>query len=171
MTIGSIIALIIIAFFGLYGYRTGFLRSLGAIVGIVIGAVVAVNHYGSVASFLLPFLGNNGVIAGIVGFTILFMAVQSAVGLLFLLLDRAFKLVAIIPGLKAMNKLGGFILGVLEGALIVGVVLNAYTQLPLPDGVKATPIVSPWLNTLMTVSTSVLPGFKTALGSATTLLR
>ena len=53
------IALIVIAGFGILGFAIGLIRSLGSIVGIVVGSVAATNYYRAVGGFLLPFLGKN----------------------------------------------------------------------------------------------------------------
>lgn len=151
------IALIVIAGFGILGFVTGLIRSLGSIVGIVVGSVVATNYYRAVGGFLLTFLGKNEFLAGMTAFILLFFITTAVVGFGFLLIDRFFKLAAVIPGLKALNKLGGLLFGLVEGALIVGVILNAYTQLPV---IRATmPDISnaPVLQFLASSTKSVLP--------------
>lgn len=165
------IALVIIIGFGLYGFATGLIRVIGSIVGVIIGAGVAVHYYTQVGGFLLPFLGNNQLVAGITAFTLLFFFSSSVVGMVFYLVDRLFKLVAIIPGLKAINRVAGLVAGLIEGILVVGVVLNAYVQLPLPKTTQPTVQNAPLLHAVMATTKTIVPGYRKALDSADTLLK
>lgn len=159
------IALIVIAGFGILGFVTGLIRSLGSIVGIVVGSVVATNYYRAVGGFLLPFLGKNEFLAGMTAFVLLFFVTTAVVGIAFLMIDRFFKLAAVIPGLKALNKLGGLLFGLVEGALIVGVVLNAYTQLPVIRTTQPDITNAPVLIFLASSTKAVLPWLTTTLSN------
>lgn len=164
MITATTIVLIVIGGFALLGFSTGLIRSVGSIVGIIIGSVVASHNYAVVGGFLLPFLGHNEFIAGMTAFVFLFFITTAVVGFVFLFLDRMFKLVAVIPGLKALNRLGGLVFGIIEGALIVGVVLNAYMQLPVLR-TKQPDVSAPVLQFLSASTKTVMPWLTSTLTS------
>lgn len=171
MLTAQTIALIIIAGFALFGFASGLIRGIGSIVGIILGAIVATKNFAAVGGFLLPFLGGNKLVAGVTAYLLLFLAMSALIGFLFLSLDRIFQLVAIIPGLKALNRIGGLLLGIVEGVLIVGVIFNAYTQLPLPRTTESQAKDSALIRFSMRTAKIVLPGYSKALERAKTIIQ
>lgn len=128
----STLAAVILGF-GIVGFSAGLIQGIGSIVGLVVGVVLASRSYQSVGGFLLPLVGGNQIAAAILGFALVLFFTSKAIGLVFYFIDRAFKLVAILPGTVFLNRLGGLTLGLIEGVFVVGVTLNLVVRLPLSE--------------------------------------
>jgi len=114
---------IFIIFFGFcwFGFWRGLIQTLGSIVGIFLGAILASRWYDQV----IPILGMNETPATrIIVFILLFILIVKLTGLLFQIIHKSFKIAAFLPGLKTLNRFAGLVLGAVEGALFLGVVLN-----------------------------------------------
>lgn len=122
-TLTDVILIVILAIFVIGGFVLGLIQAIGALVGLVFGAWVAANSYLPVADWLTPIiLGHSGT-AKVIAFTVIFILVNRLVGLLFWLINKAFNLISIIPFLKSINRLGGVILGLIEGVLVLGLII------------------------------------------------
>lgn len=113
------------------GWLTGLIQSIGGLIGLLLATILAPRFAGPFGEFLTPVFGNSEVIAKIVAFFLVFMIITRLVGILFILVNRAFNMIAILPGMKIMNRLGGAIFGFLEGALFLGIILQYAVRLPL----------------------------------------
>lgn len=113
--------LIVFLGFAWFGFWRGLIETAGSILGIFIGVILASRWYESVISF---FHLNDTTGMKIAAFIILFVLIAKVTGVLAQAISKAFSSVAILPGLKSLNRLGGLVLGALEGALILGVILN-----------------------------------------------
>lgn len=116
---------LIIIFFGFVfgGFALGLIRAVGAIVGLGLGTWAAGHYFMPLAERLTPIFGGNGSLANIIAFLIIFIIVNRLTVLAFHLLNKVFNLIAIIPFLKSLNRLGGMILGAAEGILTSGLIL------------------------------------------------
>ncbi|MFH1171788.1 MAG: CvpA family protein, partial [bacterium] len=131
MTTLEILLLVVVLGFGIAGFGAGLIQAIGSLVGVFVGTAVATRSYERVAGIALPIFGGNEIAASITSFIFLFLVTSRLVGLIVHILDKAFKFLAIFPGLKMLNRLGGFALGIIEGILVIGVVLNLVLRLPL----------------------------------------
>ncbi len=123
MTIFDAILLIIWAGFVFYGFFYGLIRYIGLFFGVIIGIFVAIRTYTLLFDYIeLIFIGFTGV-GHVVSFIIVFGLVNNVVLFGFIVLDKIFKLVSIIPFLKTFNRLGGALLGLFLGASVLGVIL------------------------------------------------
>lgn len=127
---------LIIVFFGFVfgGFALGLIRAVGAIVGLGLGTWVAGHYFMPAADWLAPFLGGNSSIANIISFLMIFIIVNRLVVLAFHLLDKAFHIIAIIPFLKSLNRIGGVILGAAEGILTIGVIIYVIAKFAPDSG-------------------------------------
>lgn len=110
--------LIILGGFVLYGFWFGLIHMIGSLLGIFIGAFAAARFYVAGADWL-TFLGNDN-LAKVIAFIVIFIVVSKLVGLVFFLIDKAFRFVAVIPFLVTFNRLLGAGLGFVEGVLALG---------------------------------------------------
>lgn len=154
----EIVLLVVVLGFALYGAMLGLLQGIGSIIGLFVGYAVATHYVNGIAHFLTPLFGGNKIAAVITGFTILFVLASKLVGLLFYFLDKIFKLVAIFPGLKLLDSIGGFVLGLLEGIVIVGISLNILTHVPVPGG-TATAVEQSSMLKFFRATSHVVTGF------------
>lgn len=167
MTTLEIILLAVVAGFGIGGFSAGLIQAVGSIVGAVVGTVVATRVYESVAGFALPLFGGNQIAAAVTSFILIFSVVSAVVGILVRVIDKAYKLIAIFPGLKSLNRLGGLVFGLLEGAIVVGVMLNLVMRLPLsPETVRMLQD-SFWTKNFLAIGGWLLPLFPAAVEKVT----
>lgn len=130
------------------GFAGGFIYKVGTTIGGLIGLVVAGRTY----NFF-----HGGFWAQVLSFMLIFGVIANVVGLFFKVLNRVFNLVAIIPGMKLINRIGGGALGLIEGAFFSGLILLFVQQLALPAWAGAG-IDHSWVaKELMELGRSLLP--------------
>ncbi|MFA5020611.1 MAG: CvpA family protein [Patescibacteria group bacterium] len=117
--------ILIIIFFGFVfsGFAMGMIRSIGAIAGLAAGTWVAGHYFVAPADWLTPIIGGNGSLAKIISFFVIFLLVDRLTVFIFKIINRGFRLLSILPFLKTLNRLGGVILGAVEGILALGLVI------------------------------------------------
>ncbi|MFH0874010.1 MAG: CvpA family protein [Candidatus Komeilibacteria bacterium] len=120
-----IIAVLIIFFFK--GFRAGIIGSLGWIIGLVAGVWAAGKYVEQAASWLDQWLHNPSWSA-VLGFIGVLLIVMVIIGLFFWLAN---KIVNFVPFVGVVNRFFGGILGIIEGALLIGVALWFILILPL----------------------------------------
>ncbi|MFH1098678.1 MAG: CvpA family protein, partial [Candidatus Uhrbacteria bacterium] len=107
------------------------------LVGVVVGAFIAGRLFDPAAQTLAWAFGGNVNLARVVLFLLIFAIVNRLVGFVFYLIERAFKIIAILPFLSSINRLGGAVLGFLEGIIVLGAALYLTTKFPLGAGFTA----------------------------------
>ncbi|MBI3120050.1 MAG: CvpA family protein [Candidatus Kerfeldbacteria bacterium] len=116
----NIALVIVLALSALSGFRKGLIYAVGGILGFIVATFLASRWYeglgetfgGSIASEIISFIVLYVLISGVI---------MWGVGLI----NSTFNLIAIIPGMKLLNRLLGTVVGVLEGALFIGIVVLA----------------------------------------------
>jgi len=160
MTILDLILILIIFFFIFSGFWFGLIHALGALVGTVAGVLVAGQYFEKLAMIIGPIFGSNNNLARIIAFLIIFIVVNRLVGLVFWLINKIFNIIAIIPFLKTINRLAGAILGFLEGAIVLGVVLIMIGKFPFAGfiipAVEASSVAK-WLISIGKIFAPLLP--------------
>jgi uncharacterized membrane protein required for colicin V production len=139
----DIILIVFLAGFVFYGLFFGFIRTLGALVGILAGLWVASHFYGQAFEWIGKIFFGYESAGKIVVFLLLFTIVNRLVALGFSLLNSAFNIIAIIPFLKSINRLAGAIFGFLLGTIILSAVIYFVTGYPIIGG---------WFNKILDVS-------------------
>lgn len=115
--------LLFMAGFVFYGLFFGLIKTVGSLAGVVVGA------WGAGRLYLIVFAWAKNLAFGhddwgkSISFLVCFIIIDRIVCLLFALLDRAFHFVSIVPFLKTINRLGGAVLGFIEGGLVLGLML------------------------------------------------
>ncbi len=122
------LALLLILFgFIWFGLWNGLIRTLGGIIGLVLAVFIASRWYEDLALKLLSFLGDNLSLARILAFVIIFIAAQFIIISLLKVVNKIFSF----PILKTLNGLAGAVFGLIEGALLLGLILYFSTKFPL----------------------------------------
>jgi len=127
MTILDLILILSVFFFVLLGLWWGFIHALGGVVGTIFGVLVA-GHYAARGALF----GESG-LGRIITFLLLMIVVNRLIGLVFWVIEKLFKIVAIIPGLKTVEKLAGGALGFIEGVIVVGGALYQAARYPVGE--------------------------------------
>ena len=112
------VIIIIIIAFAAAGFFAGFIYEIGSFIGIIVGVWLA----GIFSPGLAESLGGGALWAHVLWFVILFIVISKLISAVFWVINKVFRLVAIIPGLKFFNRAGGAIFGILEGAFYLGII-------------------------------------------------
>lgn len=128
MSTFDIILLIIMAAFVISGLFKGLIRTLGRIIGLVVGAYVASHYYLALYEWGKGLANGHESAAKIIAFIVLFIVTAWAVDFLASLVQKAFKLVAIIPGSKYIDNILGAVFGFAEGAIFLGLILMVVSK-------------------------------------------
>lgn len=123
MSIFDTILLILLSGFVFYGLFFGLIRTTGALLGTLAGAVLASRLYVQVYNWVEPVFFGRENFGKILVFIILFSIINRLVGFVFYLIDKTFGIISIIPFLKTFNRLGGAVIGFLTGGFFLGMVI------------------------------------------------
>src|SRR6056297_1995577 len=129
MTIFDLVLLFLWAGFVFYGFFFGLIRTLGSLLGIIVGAWLASVFYLDFFNLIKPWCFGLDNLGKIIAFLILFLIITKLVSILVSIVDRAFDIISIIPFLKTINRMTGAILGFFEGAVVLGLLLYALALL------------------------------------------
>lgn len=149
----DLILILIIFSFVLFGLWFGLIHAIGGLFGTLVGAIVAAKYYKKWGTTNL---------SQVISFIVLFTLGSRITGFVFYGIEKLFKLADIIPGIKTINRLAGGILGLAEGAIVVGVALVFATKFPFPALITAVGR-SELAQFLIALGTAVLPLFPQAL--------
>ncbi len=123
MSYFDIALLVVVAGFVFNGLSKGLIRLLGNIVGLIIGAFIASRFYLQFYEWSQSFFGGRESLGKVISFIVVFIVVTMLVDWVFVLLEKVFNLISIIPFTKTINRLLGGALGLLEGSLFIGLIL------------------------------------------------
>lgn len=124
----DLILIIICAGFVFNGLTKGLIRLLGRIVGLIIGAIVASYFYIQFYEWGQNFVNISEGVAKVLSFIILFTVATKIINWIFVYLEKGFKVLSIIPFTGLINRILGAVLGFLEGALFLGVIVYVIDQ-------------------------------------------
>ncbi len=157
MSIIDVIFLIILASFVFYGLFFGLIRTLGSLIGLVVGLWLTLIFYLTVFGWAKNLFFGHELAGKIIIFIVVFTLINRLIGFVFALLDRTFDLISVIPFLKTINRLAGAVLGFVEGGLALGLILLFISQTSFSGwlaGSKAAPFLISYPKAIM----PLLPG-------------
>lgn len=169
MIIFDVVLLILLAGFVFYGLFFGLIRTFGSVVGVIAGVILAGVFYQKVFGWLDKIFPGHDMIGRVITYIVLFLLIQRLVSFGFMLLDKAFDFISIIPFLKTINRLAGAVFGLLLGGLILGFVFYAVKDYPIiSDMLKPTiskSKVAPPLISFIDTIKPIMPGVFNSLKS------
>ncbi|MDO8667679.1 MAG: CvpA family protein [bacterium] len=157
MPIFDIILIIIIAGFVFYGLFFGLIRTIGSLVGLVVGLWLTFVFHLTVYEWLKNLFFGHELSGKVITFIILFTFINRLIGFIFAILDRTFDLLSVIPFLKTINRLAGMVLGLVEGGLVLGFLLLYISQTSFGYWLTGSQ-VAPFLIKFTKVILPLLPG-------------
>ncbi len=157
MIIFDIVLLIILSGFVFYGLFFGLIRTVGSILGMVGGLWLALIFYLTVFGWVKNLFFGHELAGKVIIFFVLFTLINRLIGFIFVLLDRTFDLISIIPFLKTINRLAGAALGFIEGGLVLGLALLFISETAFGAWFNASK-VAPFLISFAKAITPLLPG-------------
>lgn len=162
MTILDIVLLIIIAGFTFYGLFFGLIRTVGSLLGVVVGAWLASMFYLEVFAWVKSMAFGYDALGKVLTFFILFTLINRLVSFGFIMLDRTFDFFSVIPFLKTINRLGGAVFGFVEGGMILGLFFYLVVSFPVLNSLvnkhSGSSQFIPYLKQFVQVLKPVLPG-------------
>ena len=132
MSLLNLSIMTVLALMGLRGLLRGLIKEVAALTALILGGWLAYRFHGAVAvpfTVLMP-----APAAEVLAFVLLLVLVGLGAHLLGNLLTGLVRLAL----LGWVNRLGGIAVGVLEGALILGMVFYAIVAIPFPLQFKET---------------------------------
>jgi membrane protein required for colicin V production len=161
MIILDVVLLLIIAGFVFYGLFFGLIRTIGSLIGLILGVWLAAIFYQPAFGVLKNLAFGFDAIGKVMTFFIIFTIVNRIVVLLFALLDRTFDFFSIIPFLKTINKVAGAAFGLVEGGILLGfslyIIKNFSVLSKLLDNFSEGSKIIPYLMKFVEILTPVFP--------------
>ena len=158
----DVILLIIIAAFGLFGFWFGFVHTLGSLIGTIVGTVLATRYYAPVADYIIQLTGWNGNnnLVRVVVFVLAFIIINRLVGFVFWIADRLLSIVTRLPFIHAIDRILGLVLGLIEGAISLALIIYFIERFPLWPALMqqlALSSIAPRLSALASILWPLLP--------------
>jgi len=114
------------------GFMKGLVREVCALLGVVAGAWAAFTYYGSVAATLVGFIKLPHAVSASLSFLLIYLVL----GLLFFFAGHLLTVMFKIMLLGWLNRFGGILFGLLQGAFLLCMFLALGTTGPVPAKVK-----------------------------------
>ncbi|HWR00120.1 MAG TPA: CvpA family protein [Candidatus Methylomirabilis sp.] len=118
MFIFEILIIVVVFAFVANGYRVGSIETLGRLLGSVFGFLAAKNFSYWLIGLMGIFMPVNW--AYLTSFVLIFLAVDSAIGFLFKIGEKIFKIITKLPILKQIDGLLGGVFGFFEAVIVIG---------------------------------------------------
>ncbi|MFA5023827.1 MAG: CvpA family protein [Patescibacteria group bacterium] len=161
MSIFDISLIIILGGFTLSGLFKGLIRLLGHLVGLIIGAYIASHFYLLFFSWWQGIFNGHDNIGKVASFIVLFIVATRLIDLAFYLIEKFFNFLAFIPGSKYINNLLGALLGFLEGALFLGLIIFVASRYSLIGNFFGSQLtnsqIAPFLLKIVKIILPILP--------------
>ncbi len=175
MSIFDLSLLIILIGFVVNGLFKGLIRIIGHIVGLLVGAYAAGHYYLAFYDWwknwhwFQAWALDHDSASKVISFIILFVLVTRLSDLFFVVLEKAFNFIAIIPGSRFLNNILGAFLGFLEGSLFLGLIIYVISRYALIGNYfsdqLAHSIMAPFLLKVVNLILPFLPAALKALQS------
>ena len=150
----------IIAGFGLFGLWFGLIHTLGSLVGTFFGLYFATRYYSPMADWLISITGWSGNFAKVFMFILAFVLIARLVGLVFWLAEKLLGWITKLPFIRSLNHLTGAIVGVAEGAVIVGVSIYFIARFPIGEKFMLSlgeSVIAPYLVKPVSIMLPLIP--------------
>jgi uncharacterized membrane protein required for colicin V production len=169
MSILDISLLVILCAFVCNGLFKGLIKILGNVVALIFGAYLASHYYLAFYAWAHHWVNTSENVGKILAFIVLFVLITRLANLVFFLIEKIFNFIAVIPGSRYINNILGALLGFLEGALFLGLIIYVVSRYSLIDdylgGQLTSSHVAPFLLKVVNIILPVLPAALKALQS------
>lgn len=129
----DIILICIIAGFAMFGLWFGLVHTLGSLLGTILGVFIASRYYEPFADWLISATGWGDNVARVIVFIIAFLIINRLVGVVFWFIERFSRIFTKLPIIGGFNRLFGFLFGLLEGVITIGIIIYFIERFPLSD--------------------------------------
>ncbi|HET6418789.1 MAG TPA: CvpA family protein [Geobacteraceae bacterium] len=132
MNLIDILVWVVLLAFVIKGFMKGLVREVCSLVGLVMGIWAACKYYQSLSEAIRYYIHIPHSITIIFSFILIFLTI----GLLFFFLGNLLTAIFKIALLGGVNRLGGAIFGLIQGALVLCLLLYFGTAKPVPAKLK-----------------------------------
>lgn len=128
--IDFVFVLILIGF-TLFGFWFGLIHTIGSLVGTLVGSYFASRWYAPMAEWLINITGWDENTSQVLMFIIAFVVINRLIGFGFWIVDKLTEIFTNLPFIRGMNRFLGAVIGLLEGAITLGLILYFIDKVPL----------------------------------------
>jgi membrane protein required for colicin V production len=132
MNLIDILVWAILVVFIVKGFLKGLVREVCSLIGLVMGIWAACKYYPSLSAAIRPYIHLPHNVSSTISFALIFLII----GLLFFFLGHLLTVVFKIALLGGVNRVGGVLFGLIQGALVLSMLLYFCTTKPLPPKLK-----------------------------------
>lgn len=169
MSYFDIALVVFISGFIINGFIKGFIKLLGNIVGLIVGIFIASHFYLQFYQWAQNIFGGREALGKVISFIVVFVVVTVVIDFVFVILEKIFKLISIIPFTKLINNLLGAGLGFVEGSLFIGIILFVISRYAWIGGLFGDTLLSsqvaPFFVKMVNLVMPILPEALKALQS------
>jgi membrane protein required for colicin V production len=162
MSLVDILIWAILLVFVAKGFLRGLVREVCSLLGLIAGGWAAFKYSPHLAETVRPFIHLPTHLATALSFVLIFLLI----GMIFFLIGHLLTVVFKIMLLGGINRVGGAIFGLLEGALILCLALYLCTSKPMPEKFKGYLLRSPTGHSFIATGREIVAGWESGKKSA-----
>ncbi|MDD2319534.1 MAG: CvpA family protein [Geobacteraceae bacterium] len=132
MNLVDILVWVVLLIFAVKGFMKGLVREVCSLLGLVVGGWTAFTYCRPLAEVLQSHIPFSHTVTLLLSFGLIFLAL----GLFFIFLGYLLTALLKIILLGSLNRIGGVLLGVLQGALVLCILLTLGTCASVPVKVR-----------------------------------
>jgi membrane protein required for colicin V production len=140
------------------GFMKGLVREVCSLLGLVAGGWAAFKYYSSLAEVIRSFIHLPHQLALVLSFLLIFLTL----GLLFYFFGHLLTVIFKIMLLGGVNRIGGCLFGLLEGAFILCMILYFGTTKPMPEKIKGYLLRSKTAQSFIVSGKEIIAGWDSA---------
>jgi membrane protein required for colicin V production len=140
------------------GFMKGLVREVCSLLGLVAGGWAAFKYYSPLAEVIRSFIHIPHHLALVLSFLLIFLTL----GLLFYFFGHLLTVIFKIMLLGGVNRIGGCIFGLLEGAFILSMILYFGTTKPIPEKIKGYLLRSKTAQSFIVSGKEIIAGWDSA---------
>ena len=159
MNLVDILIWAILIGFVVKGFTKGLVRQVCSLLGLLVGGWAALKYYPFVAEYSRHLIQLPHHVAIILSFIFIF----GVVGILFYVFGNLMTTISSIMLLGGVNRAGGVVLGLLEGAFILSLILYLGTTKPMPEKIKTYLHKSKTAQSFIVAGQDIISGWDGAL--------
>jgi len=161
----DIVIIIILLFFIWKGFQAGIVGAIGGFLRIIVGIWVGSHFMTSVGAWLMEVLNiENSSLANIVGFILLFIAINIVTSIIVWIINKIFD---IIPFINLANKLGGAVIGFVGGVLAIAAAVYLLSLFSFSEAIGNVLVTSQLASMAMDIAIVIKPFIPEAIKSFT----
>jgi membrane protein required for colicin V production len=157
MSLIDILVWAVLLAFIIKGFMKGLVREVCSLVGLVMGLWAACKYYQSLSEAIRHYIHLPHSISIIFSFILIFLTI----GLLFFFLGNLMTAIFRIALLGGVNRVGGAIFGLIQGALVLCLILYFGTTKPMPSKLKLQLERSSSARPFITCGRDIISGWET----------